>query len=56
VTERVDPLPTTMDEGSVEVGGQIEVKLPASEVMSSEAPESVTWLVTVGRVKTMVLK
>jgi hypothetical protein len=31
-----------MDEGSVEVGGRIEVKLPASEVVWLETPESAT--------------
>jgi hypothetical protein len=42
VTERADPLPTTIDEGSVKVGGRIEVKLLASEVVWLEALESVT--------------
>jgi hypothetical protein len=35
VTERADPLSTMMDEGSVEVGGWTEVKLPTSEVVRS---------------------
>jgi hypothetical protein len=56
VIGRADPLPITMDEGSVEVGGRIEVKLPASEVVWLEAPESVTQSVTAGGVKAMVLK
>jgi hypothetical protein len=56
VTGRADPLPTTMDEGLVEVVGRIEVKLPASEVVWLEAPESATQSVTAGRVKAMVLK
>jgi hypothetical protein len=43
-------------EGSVEVGGRIEVKLPASEVVWLEASESATQSVTVGGVKAMVLK
>jgi hypothetical protein len=56
VTGRADPLPTTMDEGSVEVGGRTEDKLPASEVVWLEMPESATQLVTAGGVKAMVLK
>jgi hypothetical protein len=45
-----------MDEGSVEVGGRIEVKLPAYEVVWLEASESMTQSVTTGGVKAMVLK
>jgi hypothetical protein len=45
-----------MDEGSVEVVGRTEVKLPASEVVWLEASESVTQSVTAGGVKAMVLK
>jgi hypothetical protein len=56
VTERADPLPTTMDEGLVEVGGRTEVKLPASEVVWLKAPESAIQSVTTGGVKVMVLK
>jgi hypothetical protein len=56
VTGRADPLSTTMDEGSVEVVGRTEVKLPAFEVVWLEAPESVTQSVTAGGVKAMVLK
>jgi hypothetical protein len=56
VTKRADPLPTVMDEGSIKVGGQTEVKLPASEVVWMEAPESVTQSVTVEGVNAMVLK
>ena len=56
MTGRADPLPTTMDEGSVEVVGRTEVKLPASEVVWLEAPESATQSVTAGGVKAMVLK
>jgi hypothetical protein len=56
VTERADPLPIMMDEGSVKVGGRIEVKLPASEVVWLEALESATQSVTTGGVKAMVLK
>jgi hypothetical protein len=56
VTGRADPLPTTMDEGSVEVGGRTEDKLLASEVVWMEMPESVTQSVTAGGVKAMVLK
>jgi hypothetical protein len=41
---------------SVEVGGRTEVKLPASEVVWLEAPESATQSVTVEGVKAMVLK
>jgi hypothetical protein len=56
VTRRADLLPTMMDEGSVEVGGQTEVKLPAFEVVWLEAPESTAQSVTAGGVKAMVLK
>jgi hypothetical protein len=56
VTERADTLPTTIDKGSIEVGGRIEDKLPASEVVWLEAPESVTQSVTTGGVKATVLK
>jgi hypothetical protein len=56
VTRRADPLPTTMDEGSVDVGRRTEVKLPASEVVWLEAPESTTQSVTTRGVKAMVLK
>jgi hypothetical protein len=44
-----------MDEGSIEVGGQTEVKLLDFEVVWLEAPESVTQSMTIGGVKTMVL-
>jgi hypothetical protein len=40
VTGRANSLPTMMDEGLLEVGGRIEVKLPVSEVVWLEAPES----------------
>jgi hypothetical protein len=43
-------------EGSVEVGGRTEVKLPASEVVWLDVPESATQLVTAKGVKFMVLK
>jgi hypothetical protein len=56
MTGRADPLLTTMDEGSVKVGGQTDVKLSASEVVWLEAPESATQPVTVGGVKVMALK
>jgi hypothetical protein len=56
VIGRADPLPTTMDEGSVELGWRTDDKLPASEVVWLEAPESATQSVTAGGVKTMVLK
>jgi hypothetical protein len=45
-----------MDEGSVEVGGRTEVKLPAFMVVWLEAPESATYSVPAGGVKAMVLK
>jgi hypothetical protein len=45
-----------VDEGSVRVGGRIEVKLPAFEVVWLEAPESTTQSVTIEGVKAMVLK
>jgi hypothetical protein len=56
VIGRADPLPTTMDEGSVEVGGRTEVKLLASKVVWLEAPESTTQSVTARGVKVIVLK
>jgi hypothetical protein len=56
VTGRVDPLPTTMDEGSVKVGGRTKVKLLASEVVRLEVLESTTQSVTTGGVMVMVLK
>jgi hypothetical protein len=56
VTGRADLLLTMMDEGSVEVGGRTEVKLPASEIVWLEAPESMTQSVTAGGVKAIVLK
>jgi hypothetical protein len=56
VTGKADPLPTTMDEGSIKVGGQTEVKLPVSEVVWLEVSESATQSVTAGGVKAMVLK
>jgi hypothetical protein len=56
VIEIADPLPTMMDEGSVEVGGRTEVKLPASDVVWLEALESATQSVTTEAVKAMVLK
>jgi hypothetical protein len=42
VTERADLIPTMMDEGSVDVGRQIDVKLPASEVVWLETLEYAT--------------
>jgi hypothetical protein len=56
VTGRADPLRTMMDEALVEIGGQIEVKLPASEAVLMEASESATQSVAAGGVKAMVLK
>jgi hypothetical protein len=56
VTRRADPLHITIDEGSVKLGGRIEVKLLASEMVWLEATESVTQLVTAVRVKAIVLK
>jgi hypothetical protein len=56
VTRRADPLPTMMNEGSVEVGGRTEFKLPASKVVWLEASESATQSVTAMGVKAMVLK
>jgi hypothetical protein len=56
VIERAGPLSIMMDEGSVKVGGQTEVKLSVSEVVWLEALESVTQSVTTGGVKVMVLK
>jgi hypothetical protein len=56
VTGRADPLPTTMDEGLVKVGGRTEVKLSASVVVWLEALEFATQSVTTGGVKAMVLK
>jgi hypothetical protein len=51
VTGRADPLPTTMDEGSVEVGGRTGVKLSAFKVVWLEASESATQLVIDGGVR-----
>jgi hypothetical protein len=45
-----------MNEGSIELGERIEVKLLASEVVWLVALESATQSVTAGGVKTMVLK
>jgi hypothetical protein len=45
-----------MDEGSIELGGRTEVKLPASNVVWLAALEFGTQLVTTERIKTMVLK
>jgi hypothetical protein len=56
VTRRDDPLPTMMDEGSVEVGGRTEVKLLTFEVGWFQAPESAMQSVTTRWVKAMVLK
>jgi hypothetical protein len=56
MTGRADPLPTTMDAGSVKMCGRTEVKLLASEVVWLEAPESTTQSVAIGGVKAMVLK
>jgi hypothetical protein len=56
VIGRADPLPTTMDEGSVKVGGRTEDKLPAFEVVWLEAPESATQSMTAEGVRAMVLK
>jgi hypothetical protein len=56
VTRIANPLPTTVDEGSVKVDGRTEVKLPAFEVVWLEAPKSVIQSVTTGGVKAMVLK
>jgi hypothetical protein len=56
VTERVDPLATMMDEGSVKVGGRTEVKLPSSDVVWLEVLESATQSMTTEVVKAMVLK
>jgi hypothetical protein len=56
VIGRADRLPTTMDEGSVKVGGQIKVKLLASKVVWLEVLDSTIESVTAGGVKAMVLK
>jgi hypothetical protein len=56
VIRRADRLPTTMDEGSVKVGGQIKVKLLASKVVWLEVLDSTIESVTAGGVKAMVLK
>jgi hypothetical protein len=45
-----------MDEGSIELGGRTEVKLPASNVVWLAVLEFGTQLVTAERIKTMVLK
>jgi hypothetical protein len=56
VIRRADRLPTTMDEGSVKVGGQIKVKLLASKVVWLEVLDSTIESVTARGVKAMVLK
>jgi hypothetical protein len=56
VTGSADPLPTTMDEGSVKVGGRTKVNLSASEVVWLEVSEFATQSVTAEGVKDMVLK
>jgi hypothetical protein len=56
VIRGVDLLPIMIDEGSVELGGWIVVRLLASEVVWLEASESVTQSMTAGGVKAMVLK
>jgi hypothetical protein len=56
VIRGVDLLPIMIDEGSVELGGWIVVRLLASEVVWLEASESATQSVTAGGVKAMVLK
>jgi hypothetical protein len=56
VTGRVVSLLTMIDEGLVELSGQTIVKLPASEVVWLEAPESVTQSITARGVKGMVPK
>jgi hypothetical protein len=56
VIRGVDLLPIMIDEGSVELGGWIVVRLLASEVVWLEASESVTQSVTAEGVKAMVLK
>jgi hypothetical protein len=56
VIRGVDLLPIMIDEGSVELGGWIVVRLLASEVVWLEVSESATQSVTAGRVKAMVLK
>jgi hypothetical protein len=56
VIRGVDLLPIMIDEGSVELGGWIVVRLLASEVVWLETSESATQSVTAGGVKAMVLK
>jgi hypothetical protein len=56
VIRRADPLPTMMDEGSVEGDGRTQVKLLAYEVLWLEVSRSVTQSVTTGGVKAIVVK
>ena len=56
VTGRQDPSPTMMEEGQERCGGRTEERIPASGVVSNEAPESAIHSVLVGGVSPMVLK
>jgi hypothetical protein len=40
VTGRKEPLPTTIDEGAGKQGGNVEERVPGSEVIWEVAPES----------------
>jgi hypothetical protein len=40
VTGKKEPLPTTMEEGAEKLGGTVEERVPASEVIWEVAPES----------------
>jgi hypothetical protein len=40
VTGRKEPLPTTIDEGAGKQGGDVEERVPGSEVIWEVAPES----------------
>jgi hypothetical protein len=56
VIERTNPLPTMIDEGTVDLKGWKVVKLLAYEVVCLEAAESATQSMTMGGVTIMVLK
>jgi hypothetical protein len=56
VTERTDPLPTTIYEAIAELKDQKPIKLPMFGVVWLEAPEFAAQSVTVGGVMIIVLK
>jgi hypothetical protein len=55
VTGRMNPLPTTMDEGTTGLGGQKREMLLRSGVVWFNAPESVTHSVSEGGVWSVIV-